>query len=79
MAPLILWLQGPWSTLLTPKIRHLYAHSLNIPEGLGGGKSTPPSVFSGATVGRLLQADPRFPSSSCKGLKVIRLAIRSRG
>lgn len=58
---------------------HVYALNLNIPKGIGGGKSTPPSVFSGATVGRLLEADPRFPSSCCKGLKMIRLAIRSGG
>lgn len=69
-------LQGPWSTLLTPKS---HTHSRAFPEGPGGGKSTPPSVFSGATVGRLLEADPRFPSSSCEGLKVIRLAIRNPG
>lgn len=51
--------------------------SLATPEGVGGVKSTPHCVFPETTVGRLLDADPRFPSSSCKSLKVIRLAIRS--
>lgn len=48
--------------LLTPKSD---TQDLKISKGLGGGKPTPPSVFSGATVGKLLEADPRFPSSCC--------------